>query len=531
MTGCLRNYIAAAMIFGATAAQAGAPYPTAATPQSIDRGLAKNVASNAEVSVTVVLRLRDPDGAENLLNALTTPGDPQFHKFLTPQQFVSKYGPNAADVAAVIANLKTYGLRVERATPLTLRAVGTPAKIENAFRVSLHQYEVPAQGRTASYSYHAPLAPPLAPDAVAPLILGVIGLDTKPRFRPHITQAPPALQAAYPEAQSSGAGLINTPGSLTVADFAQYYNVKPLYDADITGSGRTLGIVTLANFTPNDAFAYWARVGLTVASNRITLINIDGGPGAASDASGSIETTLDVEQSGGLAPAANMIVYLAPNSGNQPFFDAFARAINDNAADTISVSWGIWEGFDESTGFTNSLHGLLVQAAVQGQSVFAAAGDSGAYDVDSTVDVQDGGVTVDYPASDPAITAAGGTTLPGKQQHDVGRARPLVINIERERVWGWNYLTPVCRARKEDPVTCGIFPVGGGGGVSVVFELPDLSNGNQEEGRRTHPRHQGERSAASGGRHAAAGRLQGTERAGYFRQCRSHYRIFGRLHI
>jgi len=315
MNRSLRNYFAAAMIFGVTAAQAGVPYPTAATPKSIDRGLLKSLAGKSEVSVTVVLRLRDPNGAEDLLSALTTPGDPQFHKFLTPQQFAAKFGPSVADVANVISSLKRYGLRVDQVTPLTLRAIGTPANIENAFRVSLHQFDVPAQGRAAAYNYRAPLTPPKVPDAVAGLVSGVVGLDTRPRFRPQLLKAPAALRAAQQQGQSGNASLINPFGSLTVADFAQYYDVKPLYDTGITGSGRTLGIVTLANFTPSDAFFYWARVGLTVASNRITLVNIDGGPGAPSDLSGSDETTLDVEQSGGLAPGAKIIVYMGTQHG------------------------------------------------------------------------------------------------------------------------------------------------------------------------------------------------------------------------
>ncbi|ACK52339.1 Peptidase S53 propeptide [Methylocella silvestris BL2] len=481
MNRSLRNYFAAAMIFGVTGAQAGIPYPTAATPKAIDRGLMKSLASSSEISVTVALRPRDPNGAEELLSALTTPDDPQFHKFLTPQQFAAKFGPSAADVAKVIATLKGYGLRVEQATPFTLRATGTPAKIESAFHVSLHQFDVPAQGGAAAYSYHAPATPPTAPDAVAGLISGIVGLDTKPHFRPHVQKAPAELSAVEGQQQQSGnPSLINPLGSLTVADFAQYYDVKPLYAAGVAGNGRTLGIITLANFTPSDAFHYWTRVGLAVASNRMTLVNIDGGPGAPSDVSGSDETTLDVEQSGGLAPGARMIVYLAPNT-NQAFFDAFAKAVNDNTADTVSVSWGAWEGFDQSTGFTNSLHSLLVQAAVQGQSFFAAAGDDGAYDVDRAIGVQAGGVTVDYPASDPAITAAGGTTLAGKQAFTVN-GRPLVINVAKERVWGWDYLDPVCKKRKLDPIDCGIFSVGGGGGVSIVFGIPDYQTVTKRKG-------------------------------------------------
>ncbi len=490
MTQTVWKFLAAAFVLGMTTAQAAVPYPSADTPKSTDRGSLQNLAGKNEISVTVVLRLRDPEGAENLLSALTTPGDPQFHKFLTPQQFKAQFGPVEADAAKVAANLKRYGLTVARASSLTLHATGTAANIDKAFGVTMHEFAVPAQGRTSAYSFRAPLTRPKVPDAVTGLVTAVVGFDTRPRFRPHAKQAPAVLRDAQQRGQNGSANIINSFGSLTVADFAQYYNVKPLYDAGITGSGRTLGIVSLANFTPSDAFAYWQRVGLTVDPGRITIVNIDGGPGAPSDVSGSIETTLDVEQSGGVAPGAKIRVYLAPNTGSQPYIDAFAQAIDDNIADTLSTSWGLWEGFessdtatDPSTGdtvaTTQAMHELFLQAGIQGQSLFAAAGDNGAYDVDGSVSIADGAVTVDYPASDPAITAAGGTTLPGKQQYVLtirGEPKLFVINIPNERVWGEDYLKPLCKALREAPMSCdifgGIFPVGGGGGVSVVFDIP-----------------------------------------------------------
>ena len=118
--------------------------------------------------------------------------------------------------------------------------------------------------------------------------------------------------------------------------------MDPLYEEGLTGAGRTMGILTFAAITPSDVFAYWEALGLKVNPNRIQVVNVDGGPGAPSDASGSLETTLDVEQSGGVAPGANIIIHQAPN-----FFvnlvDVFAKAIDDNKADSLGISWGVWE--------------------------------------------------------------------------------------------------------------------------------------------------------------------------------------------
>jgi subtilase family serine protease len=231
-------------------------------------------------------------------------------------------------------------------------------------------------------------------------------------------------------------------------------------------------------------------VGLKVKSDRITVVNVDGGPGAPSDASGSDETTLDVEQSGGIAPGAAIIVYQGPNT-DQAFIDTFVKAVESNKAESISTSWGEWEWFDNLangpvadpyTGKTvsslNALHEVLLQAALQGQSVFAAAGDAGAYDANDGMAPPDYSLalSVDNPADDSFITAGGGTTLAGKQTFPLPKGT-FTVTLAHERAWSWDYLEPLCADLDLDPVDCGIFPVGGGGGVSFEFARPFYQDG------------------------------------------------------
>jgi kumamolisin len=205
-----------------------------------------------------------------------------------------------------------------------------------------------------------------------------------------------------------------------------------------------------------------------------------------------------VEQSGGIAPGANILVYQAPNT-NQGFVDVFARAIDADKAQSLSISWGGWEWFDnlenapvtnpitgKTTGTTQAVHELLIRAAIQGESVFAAIGDGGAYEANddlgcfgpysSSVATSCSLVlSVGYPATDTAITAAGGTTLPGVQEYCLNSActQTYSLNIAHESVWGWDYLEGLCEALEiPDPIACGIFPGGTGGGVSVFFEEP-----------------------------------------------------------
>jgi kumamolisin len=488
-SGFVTSFLVLGLFSGAMAqtTRIGVPYPTQKTPEAIDRGALTAGASATPLSVTVALKLRDMDEAENLLTTLHTPGDPQFHQFLTALQFATRFAPAEADVAKVTAALSKYGLAVQRTTATTLTATGLPADMERAFSVSLHSYEVAEREDVPGYTFHAPLTRATIPAGISGLVTAVAGLDNRPSLHPMIRTLSPKVKIAKSVAQTTTP---DEPGLWTITDFAEYYDVQPLYKRGVTGKGRTIGIVTFASFTPSDAFAYWSAAGLSVNPNRIKIVNVDGGPGAISDAGGSNETTLDVEQSGGIAPGANIIVYQAPGTA-QGSLDAFATAIDTNTAQTVSVSWGDWEecanrGIGDfptacvppDPAYVEAIHALFVRAAIQGQSLFASAGDDGAYDnvFDCPADaVCNNTLSVDYPASDPAITAAGGTTLPGLQElclNEACTAPYYDVNIPHERVWGWDYLIGYCNAIGFDPVDCGIFPGGGGGGVSSMFVEP-----------------------------------------------------------
>jgi kumamolisin len=486
---------------GAMMTQAAVPAPDEATPKPLDTGALSSQAPNQQLSVTLALRIPDISAAETLMKSLHTPGDAQFHQFLSADQFVARFAPNAAAVAKTIASLQKYGLTAEKTSATTLKVSGSAAAFERAFAVSLHSYAVPAHGNVPGYTFHAPLSHPTVPSEIADAVVAVAGLDSRPSLRPHMRAAPALSARVAPRKNPAATG--NAPGFLTVADFAALYDVTPLYSQGISGHDRTLGIMTFAAMTPSDAFSYWSALGLSVDPHRLHIVDVDGGPGAPSDASGSTETTLDVEQSGGIAPGAKVIVYQGPNT-NQAFVDVLATAVESNRAQSLSISWGFWEWYQNAEnspvtdpitgvtdGITQAFHELLVRAAIQGQSVFTASGDGGAYDINhdwpcfppgdvpGAKDTCSLTLSTDYPASDPAITAAGGTTLPGLQEFCLNSActPPFYdVNIAHERVWGWDYLDGLCKTLGFTIYTCGTFPAGSGGGVSIIFPLPGYQN-------------------------------------------------------
>jgi subtilase family serine protease len=481
---------AAVLSLYATTALAGVPFPSKDTPAAVDLGaLVASSAKSTPMTVTVAMKLRDMDGAEQLLHHVSTPGDPLYRHFLTNSQFQARFAPTDATIAAVRDTLSGFGLKVDRASTTTLRVTGMPADLERAFGVTLHTYQVPAHGNAPAYTYHAPTQRLTLPAAIAPAVHTVFGLDSSPRFHPNYAHATSKLPAAALHvASAKPASYPDRPGELTVIDFADIYNVNPLYKAGITGTGKTIGIATLANFNPSDAYTYWSSLGLNGYSGRITVVPVDGGSGAPSDESGSSETALDVEQSGGIAPGASVLVYDAPNTG-QGFVDLFAKIADDNLADAVSCSWGEWEWFDtkanspvidpiggKTVSTLAAFHQLFVQLGVQGESLSVAAGDAGAYDVNRSNLPPDFSLalSVDSPASDPATVAAGGTTLPATFSF---ANPPVTVSIPAERVWSWDYLVPLCTDLGLDPIQCGIFPVGGGGGVSIEFGVPNYQVG------------------------------------------------------
>lgn len=492
-----QHLLAAVLAAIAAGALRAAPYtPALSAPSSRDLGDCAALEGYAPITLTVVLNPRNIRERDQMIESIYRPGSFRYQQFLTPGDYRRLFGPERGTVTAVSRELAAQGLTVTPSATGLLRVSGTALQLERAFGVQMHMFEVPATPSNPGYRYRAPLATPRLPPALAGSVRAIVGLDTRAHLTTHLQH--PLLQRAAPRGTSANAvNTKNPPGSWTVTDYADYYNVKPLYQQGLSGRGQTLGILAFASFTPSDAYRYWSALGLKVDSKRITEVAVDGGSGPPSDAAGSDETTLDVEQAGGLAPGAKMLVYEGPNT-NQGFVDVFAAAIDSNEADTLSISWGEWEGFEstnpvigsgvmsnptsgEQTSIIEAIDDLLAQAALQGQSVFASAGDYGAYDASASLPLIPSPeqpysfnpvLSVDDPAMQRYITTGGGTTLPGSQTYAGPGGQPITIEVPQEQAWSWQYLQPLCSAFGQSPQQCSYFPAGTGGGVSIYVPRP-----------------------------------------------------------
>ncbi|HET8978177.1 MAG TPA: protease pro-enzyme activation domain-containing protein [Solirubrobacteraceae bacterium] len=389
--------------------------PGAVFRSQVDRGL--------RLHITVTLRPRDPAALAAYARSVSTPGSAQYGEFLTPRQFGRRFGATPAQVRTVERSLRARGLRPGpvSAGQLAIPVTATAGQLEHAFAVSLSRLSLPGH-RTAMTTG----VQPAVAAAAAPLVQSVLGLDTtvaphpllvrSPRggapmsgqVGPHVVartaaagaQACPAAQAATTSPQGQGAH--------TTGQIASAYGFPGVYAGGDTGAGVTVAVYELEPNSASDIAAYQACYG-THAS--VSYIPVDGGAGAGP---GQGEAALDIENLIGFAPDVHVLVYQGPNSnsggpGSGPY-DLFSAIINQDRARVVTVSWGECE---PTVGQAAAIaeNTLFEQAAVQGQSIVAADGDSGAQDCDTGTGVPDTQVAVDDPASQPYVTAVGGTTL------------------------------------------------------------------------------------------------------------------------
>jgi len=333
-------------------------------------------------------------------------GSSEFHKWVTPDQFGELFGPADSDIQTATGWLSSHGFRVGRVTKSKslIEFSGTAGNVKEAFHSEIHQYRV---NNETHYANAANLA---IPEALAPLVRGVSPMNDF-HLKPNVRSVGPA---SYSRKTGKATPLFTGPNgipdffAIAPEDFATQYNLTPLYQSRIRGSGQTIGIIGASNIDLTLTNAYRQLFQLPGTGPQIV---IDGGdPGIDPLPGSDLEAYLDVELSGAVAPDAVVNLYISDGSQMQdPINLAAIRAIEDNQASVLSVSLGDCEA--ELGPFANQLWAdLWEQAAAQGQTVLVSTGDTGSAGCDFADEVgATQGLAVSGIASTPWDVAVGGT--------------------------------------------------------------------------------------------------------------------------
>ena len=312
-----------------------------------------------------------PDAAQQdallqLLDAQHDSESPYYHQWLTPEQFGERFGVSEADAKQVSRWLQAHGMEVEEVTAGRRSIVfsGTAAQVEDAFHTRIHVYKI------GNEVHHANASDPQIPAAFAEVVGGVVSL--------HDFRSEPQHSGAHiptPDFTSGGSYY------LAPADFATIYDLAPLYQQSISGSGQSVAIVARSNINIADARQFRSSFGFPANDPQIIVNGAN--PGILS-AGEETEADLDVEWSGAVARNATIkfVVSKSTNSSDGTYLSA-QYIVSHNLAPVMSMSFGLCEAALGSSG-NNFINSLWQQAAAQGITVFVSSGDSGAAGCDSS---------------------------------------------------------------------------------------------------------------------------------------------------
>jgi len=447
-----------------------------------DRGLV-NESTSASHLLLVLNRPAEREAAfQKQLKEMHTPGSANYHRWLTPAQIGSQFGPADSDLQQVSGWLTSAGFQVNRVSGAKrfVEFSGTVGQINSAFHTQIHEYLVNGE------VHHANSTEVRIPEALSTAVASLSPLND---FRPH-PEFVSSGKGSYDGASRKFVPQYTLPSSyspllygVSPADFATQYDLAPLYSASVNGSGVTIGIIDESNVDLTLTNAYRSVFGLK--SNPVQVVLDGGDPGILSSSS---ESYLDVEIAGAVAPSATVNLYLSAASPYQdPLALAALRAIEDNQADVLSISWGSGEQELGSSGnqFWNA---IWEQAAAQGQTVMVSSGDTG--QLPDTNYLYSGGYTapaVNGIASTPWNIAVGGTDFYYSDYASGAPSAPSYWNTTNdpttrgslkarlpEQVWNDAYgLDAIATGRQNDE----IYASGGGASSCSTFSSSSACSG------------------------------------------------------
>jgi subtilase family serine protease len=445
------------------AALAAASWASLATNASAaERAVIDSAAAPEQpVEFNVYLPLRDRAGAEAFLNQLHDPNSASYHQWLSPAQFNERFGPQSDTVNKITHELQVHGLAVTEVHTHSLHVSGTAGGVNSAFGTPLAMAHF-ASGRqvmTASGPLH------LTPSLQA---AGAVVADFSDKIWMRKVSAPSLL--TKPQNRES------PHGGYWFTDLKQAYSFPSF--KKLTGKGVTIGILMSGDFNPPDMTAYFGHELLSAPS--ISTVNIAGG--LPFSPSNSFETQLDIQQSGGMAPNASIILYNLPDLTDSNVLSGLTTIIEFNQADVVNMSFsgpeaGYTAAYNGGTDFTGILKiydDFFMEGNTLGITFVSSTGDWGGLDVPAVTcfsaapptpicGAMEAGIA--SPASSPHVTAVGGTnlitTFDAKNPNDLNSAY-------------------VGENADDDPLDSDIFfgtsasgaVWGSGGGISILYPKP-----------------------------------------------------------
>ncbi len=365
-----------------------------------------------ERMLLVLQRSAEQEAAlRKLLDEQQMKSSPNYHMWLTPEQFGQQFGPADADIQAVTDWLSSQGFRVGHvaAGRTVIEFSGTAGQVRQAFHTEIHKFVVNGEEHWANAS------DPKIPAALAPVVAGFASLNNFPK-RPMVRRL-----GTFSKSKATGVvrPLFTYPyeGENVLAvgptDFATIYNVLPLWSGGTNGSGVTIAVVEQSDINPQDVADFRTIFGLPTSGNYLQTIYDGPDPGILYTTGDEGEATLDAQWAGAVAKGATVDLVVSESTETTAGIDLSALYIVDNnLAPILSESYGACEAYLGNSG--NTFYSTIwEQGAAQGMTILIAAGDNGSAGCDDYAmtgyPAAIYGLEVDGTASTPFNVAVGGT--------------------------------------------------------------------------------------------------------------------------
>nr|WP_235803571.1 protease pro-enzyme activation domain-containing protein [Lentilactobacillus kisonensis] len=436
--------------------------------------------------VNVAFKPSSETGLTNYVYDTVDPTSANFHQYLSPSEFASKFGQSDSYINSFKNYLKSYHVRAS-AYPgnLSLKLTATPANMRRAFKA---KYVSSQKEVTTSYKLPAKLSSK---------VVAVIGLYVKAPAKKAVNKKTPKKAtkkvATHKKAAITAATSVDVPTAdakpntslvgnafskkYGAAKFANAYQLNALYNKGLQGQGQRIGIISASDVRDSDLVTYWKQAGVNDDLSRVHHIyTVDSKAQAQKEMnlvlnSPQMEASIDVQSASAVAPQADIDLYVGDVAGTEAtstssHYGTFMTAISDNQDKQLSTSFapGVEVAADWNDPsatmkqYSHAFNLMLEQAAAQGITVFRASGDNGPTVKPSPKE--------NHPMStSPYQVLVGGTTLPYQKI-----INNKVMTVSKERAWGDTY------SASPTDIKHGIFG-GSGGGFSALNPTPRYQQG------------------------------------------------------